>query len=414
MTFHTTPNHLESDLLEQLVCKPTGHERVDDKLNKLLTIMRDHLGMNVAFISQFVDGKRVFRFIDSNNNSAAINVGDSDPLEETYCKKIVDRNLDGIILDTHENNITRNLAVTEKLSIGSYMGAPIRLSNGEVYGTFCCYKESADSTLNERDFAFLQAACEITSVLIEKNITTEKFRDVCSKRIQSVLNTEKHVIYYQPVFNLQTQGVVGYESLSRFFTDPYRTPDVWFDEASKLRLGVELEVSAIEKALKGLEYLNSSHYITVNTSPETILSGHLETVLANLDAKRVVLEITEHSPVQDYEALREALAPLRKKGALLAIDDAGAGYASFQHVLELQADIIKLDLSLTQNIHSQPRKFLLAKALCAFAKSINCRVIAEGVETKAELNSLKELAVDSVQGFLLGRPSPIEDVLNIS
>jgi EAL domain-containing protein (putative c-di-GMP-specific phosphodiesterase class I) len=93
----------------------------------------------------------------------------------------------------------------------------------------------------------------------------------------------------------------------------------------------------------------------------------------------------------------------------LAIDDVGAGFSSFQHILELEADIIKLDISLTQNINKDNRKFLLAKALCGFAKAIDCSIVAEGIETQAELNALRKLNVDNVQGYFIGRPAPIED-----
>ncbi len=96
----------------------------------------------------------------------------------------------------------------------------------------------------------------------------------------------------------------------------------------------------------------------------------------------------------------------------LAIDDAGAGYASFQHVLELDADIIKLDASLTQNIHAEPGKYSLAKALCAFANSAGCSIIAEGLETEEDFQALRKLGVDKVQGYLLGRPVPLQEAVS--
>lgn len=403
---------MENDDIQSYILNKSSKYSVDVKLNKLLSIIRKHLGMNVAFISEFIDGERVFRFVDAENEKSPVKVGNSDPLEETYCKKIVDNKLTNIIHDTSKNAITSRLKVTDTLSIGSYMGVPIMLSSGEVYGTFCCYKNSSDKTLNQRDLSFLRAMSEIASDLIETNIASEKTRRDSVKRIQSVLNENKLNIYYQPIYNIQTNQLAGFESLSRFITEPYRAPDIWFKEASQVGLGETLEIAAIEKAIKGLNEFNSDTYISVNISPEYVLNGAISKVLNNIDANRIVLEITEHSPVSSYSDLRLALEPLRKRGVRLAIDDAGAGYSSFQHILELEADIIKLDISLTQNIHSQPRKHLLAKALCAFAKSINCTIIAEGIETDEELNSLRELGVDKVQGYLLGRPMPIKEAIS--
>lgn len=403
---------MENGNIQSYILNKDSNDPVDIKLNKLLSVIRKHLGMSVAFISEFIDGERVFRFVDAENENSPIKAGDSDPLKETYCKKIVDNKLTNIICDTSKNDITRKLDVTDKLSIGSYIGVPIFLSNGEVYGTFCCYKNSSDKTLNQRDLSFLRAISEIASDLIETNFASEKTRRDSVKRIHSALEENKLNIHYQPIYNIQTNQIAGFESLSRFVTEPYRAPDVWFKEASEVGLGEVLEIAAIEEAIRGLNEFNNDTYISINISPEYILNGAISRVLDNIDAKRIVLEITEHDPVSNYSELRRALEPLRNSGARIAIDDAGAGYSSFQHILELEADIIKLDISLTQNIHSQPRKYLLAKALCAFAKSIECSIIAEGIETNEELNSLRGLGVDKVQGYLLGRPMPIKEAIS--
>jgi len=170
---------------------------------------------------------------------------------------------------------------------------------------------------------------------------------------------------------------------------------------------------AIKNAVTNIAKFNNSTYIAINCSPSHILSGALKNTLQNIDCTRLVLEITEHSPISDYEKMRTALRPLRSKGLRLAIDDVGAGFSSFQHILELEADIIKLDISLTQNINTDDRKFLLAKALCGFAKAIDCTIVAEGIETEEELNSLRKLNVDSVQGYFIGRPAAINDALSL-
>jgi len=385
---------------------------VDNNLNKLTAVVRKHLGMEVAFISEFINNKRVIKNVDSKNNTVPINAGDSDPLEKTFCNKIVDNELPNIIHDTQKNDITNNLAVTEALLIGSYIGVPITLSNGNVYGTLCSYKSSSDDTLNQRDLSFLNAIADIASVLIEKNIEIElKYKKIMTM-VLFVLDHNKIDIHYQPIFSLESNKITGYEALSRFNTTPYKSPDIWFREASQVGLGEELEIMAIQNTIAGIGEFKEDIYISINTSPKHVLNGAIANVLDGVDLKRIVLEITEHDPISNYSDFRKALDPLRKQGLQLAIDDAGSGYSSFKHILELEADIIKLDITLTQNISSSHRKYLLATALCAFSKAINCTIVAEGVETVEDLNTLKGLGVDRVQGNLLGRPMPIKAAIS--
>lgn len=398
---------MEKVKLSQLLADGNDNETIEEQLNTLLVILRRHLNMEVAFISEFVNGMRIFRFINSDSSAAQIRPGDADPLEDTYCKRIADNLLPEIIPDTSQNVETQSLDVTRKLSIGSYIGVPMTLSNGYLYGTFCCFKRAADESLNQRDLAFLSAIAEISTGIIEKKLRRDQQADSFAKRIISVMDNNAMDIFFQPIFNLRNNEIVGFESLSRFNAEPYRTPDIWFREAATVGLGQQLELRAIEQATRKISQFNPEVYLSINASPEYILNGALLKALAHTDTRRIVLEVTEHTPITDYRAFREALAPLRERGVRLAIDDAGAGYSSFQHVLELEADMLKLDSSLTRGLNQEPRKALLAKSICAFARATDCKIVAEGIETEQELNTLKEIGVDMAQGFYLGHPMPL-------
>ncbi|MDF1763656.1 MAG: EAL domain-containing protein, partial [Oleibacter sp.] len=166
-------------------------------------------------------------------------------------------------------------------------------------------------------------------------------------------------------------------------------------------------------SIEDLKKFPNDMYISLNTSPKYIMNGAIERILANVPHHRIVLEITEHAPIEDYSIFREALKPLQEKGIRLAIDDAGAGYSSFQHILELSADIIKLDISLIRNIHLDTRRRALATALIAFAKAINCMMIAEGVECEEELLELRKLGVGKAQGYFIGHPTPVENAASL-
>lgn len=231
--------------------------------------------------------------------------------------------------------------------------------------------------------------------------------DAAHSRISAALDGSALSVVYQPVVDIRRGEVVGAEALARFNTVPYRTPDIWFEEAWAVGAGLKLELLAIERALGGLASFPEQTYIAINTAPATLCSGALLDLLTSVPAERVVVELTEHTRVDDYDALIAAIARLRSIGARLSIDDAGAGFSSFQHVLRLQPNIIKLDRSLTTKIDQNPIRAALAGALVTFADSLGAQICAEGIETEAELVALQKLGIAYGQGYFLARPGPL-------
>jgi EAL domain-containing protein (putative c-di-GMP-specific phosphodiesterase class I) len=122
---------------------------------------------------------------------------------------------------------------------------------------------------------------------------------------------------------------------------------------------------------------------------------------------RIVVEITEHEAVEDYAALVRSLDTLRGLGCRVAIDDAGAGFASLRHTLQLAPDIVKVDISLTRDIDSDRGRRALASALISFADEMGMTIVAEGIESQAELDTLRELGVIYGQGYFLAEPAPL-------
>ena len=131
-------------------------------------------------------------------------------------------------------------------------------------------------------------------------------------------------------------------------------------------MGTALELAAIRKGLSALASLPADIYIAVNISPETILSGDLPDALKGVPAEQILLEITEHAHIEEYERLLRALQPLRVRGVRLAENDAGAGYSGLQHILQIHPDFIKLDMALTRNINLDPARKALAAALASW------------------------------------------------
>jgi PAS domain S-box-containing protein len=226
-------------------------------------------------------------------------------------------------------------------------------------------------------------------------------------RIQQVLDDGGPTMVFQPIVELATGKPVGAEALARFPVQPPRPPDQWFADAADVGLGVELELSAIRAALSQLDSMPADIYLSLNAGPETVASPALHQLLHSAPAGRVVLELTEHTGVTDYTALTDTLDALRCRGVRLAVDDAGAGFSSLQHILNLKPDIIKLDRGLIENIDTDPARRALAGSLMTFANEIGAQVVAEGIETPREQTVLRRLGVRYGQGFHLGRPGPL-------
>lgn len=376
----------------------------------LLRAARHYVGMDIAFISEFVGDLRIFRYVDKETHIQTVKAELSDPREESYCALIVDGRLPSIIQDTDKNPIARQLAVTARLNIGAYIGVPITLRDGTVYGTFCCYSTQTNYALGERDLEVMRMLAEIMASYVEKDVAEARGKDRKRQRIQAVIDDNQLSMAYQPIVNINTGQFVGFESLSRFNTEPKRGPDIWYAEAADVGMDAVLECRAIALALADLGEIPSNCYLSFNVSSSVVLSGHLTEVLAGIPLDRLVVEITEHTVIGDYENLVQALVPFRERGLRLAVDDAGAGYASLRHILYLDPDVIKLDMSLTRHIDIDKDRQALASALTHFAKATGSEIVAEGVETEPELNTLMTLGVSKAQGYYLARPAPIADI----
>lgn len=380
------------------------------QLQDLLNTVRQHFGMNVAFISRFENGRRIFEQVSSDGPSQ-VQVGNGDLLEETYCQRVVMGDLPGVIPNTADFEVARNLPITRTLNIGAYLSAPIQLPDGQVYGTFCCFSHQPENNLNQRDLQVLRAFAEVAGQHIEKHHRQTQERLEKIQRIQQVLEGNTLSMVYQPFVEVTTGKLVGVEVLSRFASKPYLTPDIWFAEAHQVNLGVELEAFAIRKALMELLELPGSFQMAFNVSPQMLLSKQLEGVLQGHPLDRITLELSERAHVTDYALLLERLKFWRAQGLRFAIDDAGADHASMRHLLHLHPDTLKIDMSLTRGIDVHPGRRALTTALVAFASEIGSTLVAEGVETRGELHTLRQLRVHHAQGHLLFHPVQAQDLV---
>jgi diguanylate cyclase (GGDEF)-like protein len=206
---------------------------------------------------------------------------------------------------------------------------------------------------------------------------------------------------FQPIASLSSGEVVGYEALARFDGKPGLTPASWFSQAHRLGLGPALEAEAARAALAAPERPPGT-FLSINLSPSGLDSERVRELLPG-DLSGIVIEITEEERVVDTDALQRSLEPLRGRGARIAVDDAGEGYAGLQQVMSMRADIIKLDRALVADVHRDPAKVALIGSLVHFGRSTGAAICAEGIETLEELRLLIHLGVAYGQGWALAR-----------
>lgn len=252
-----------------------------------------------------------------------------------------------------------------------------------------------------RDLASVVDYATVAGALLGRSLTLRRRASHARQAITAVIAERAFTPVFQPIVAIPGSIVVGYEALTRF-TDGTR-PDRRFAAASDIGLGLELELATLAAAIDGATSLPRDSFLSLNVSPAALLAnGDLGRVL-QASRRPIVLELTEHTPVTDYAALRKAIGALGVE-VRVAVDDAGAGYASMQHVVELRPDLVKLDISLVRGIDGDPARQALIAGMRYFAERTGCRLLAEGIETEAELRTVVDLGVALGQGYLLGKP----------
>lgn len=249
------------------------------------------------------------------------------------------------------------------------------------------------------DFAAVATAVLGTALDTRRQETSD--RDV----IERVSAECAFVPHFQPLVRLADRRVVGYEALTRF-ADGVR-PDLRFREAARVGLGLELHEATLDEAIRLGASLPWDLPLGVNVDPGLILVPGWLADLARLARQRLVVELTEHAEVADYAQLRRALEELRPL-LDVAIDDAGAGYASLRHILELRPRYVKLDMALVRGIEDDQSRQSLVTGLSHCVREMGGITIAEGVESEPEAETLIRLGLDYGQGYLFGRPAPVE------
>lgn len=387
-------------------------EDVDECLGVILAGLRHRLGFDVAFVGQFVNGSRVFRAASGDDDAPApgmVRQGRSEPVEDTYCVRVVDGRLPEFVPDATAHAAVQALPITTDLPVGTHLSVPIRFSDGTVYGTLCGFTRVPDPAVQERELGVMRLVARLLGRHLEQDDGAGARSEAARLAVLAVLAEDGPDVVFQPVRDLATMHVVGYEALSRFGGE--ELPDTWFARAATAGLGVDLEVAAVGNALARLDDVAAGRYVAVNVSAEALCSDSLLDVLRRRgdgpDLSRVVLELTEQTGVPDYDLLRARVAWLRGHGARVAVDDAGTGHAGLQRIVEIAPDMIKLDRSLVRTVACDQARQAMVQALVWYARRTGTSLVAEGVEDEEELAVLRDLGVLLGQGYRLGRPAEL-------
>jgi EAL domain-containing protein (putative c-di-GMP-specific phosphodiesterase class I) len=241
--------------------------------------------------------------------------------------------------------------------------------------------------------------------LIIDDLDEQRRQEQFRSDIVELIETENLEVAYQPIIDLRSDRCIGIEALARF-PEPFSRPDHTLASAEQVGLSLELERLVVIQAWKMLPLLGPGQFLALNLSPDALVElARRANLRDDLPLGQLVIEVTEHSVVESYAALHKELTPLRGRGLRIAVDDAGAGYSSLRHVLELRPDFIKVDRSLIHGIADDHARRVAVSAFLSLALDLGSSVVAEGVERPADLRTVRELGLHAVQGYLLGRPT---------
>ncbi|MBS3805730.1 MAG: EAL domain-containing protein, partial [Oleiphilaceae bacterium] len=250
-------------------------------------------------------------------------------------------------------------------------------------------------------------------------------QDCLSQELNRLLAKEEITTLLQPIVNIEKKSVFGYEALSRGPSDSLlHTAQMLFETAERCNLTLELETLCLRTAARHWSGRGNPLKLFVNISPAKLMPSEFnpaqlqELLQANgLNASDIVIELSERYPTADPTELLKTLAWLKAEGFLIAIDDLGSGYSGLKLWSELKPDFVKIDRHFIRDIQDDLIKREFLRSVVELADRLGCKLIAEGVETKEELQVVSGLGIALVQGFLFGRPKAVAtaclDSLNV-
>ena len=378
-----------------------------DSVERLLALARMHFGMEVAIVSEFIREEQVHRHLEGDPEAFGLQIGAGARLSDTYGWRVANGHLPPVIPDARADVRARNLEVTWQADIGSSIGAPIRFSDGRLYGSVCCLSHSANPSLRDRDAEFMTMLAALIGRELEAEWAAHRKRLETFGRIRQVLERGGLGVAFRPIFDLDSLAIVGYEALPRF--EEGGSPKRWFADAEEIGLGADLERAAIQVSLAHLGDLPRSAFNWLSLSLRAIMSSTIRDLLAEAPGDRTIVGLAP--VVQDGDpGLVEAAHDLRARGLRLAVDRVGGEPTALSDIYRLRPDVLRLDAGAVRGIDADPPQRDVVSFLVRLGSEFGAVIVAEGIETRETLTVLRDLGVPYGQGDALAPPLSLDDL----
>ena len=387
--------------LETQAARPKPLASPADTVQRVLSLARTYLRMDVAWLAEVRGDEQVLTHVEAADAAGSPAVGSASAIVDAYCMRVLGGRMPAVVPDSAADPVASRLAVTQELGIGSYVGVPVRTPDGSLRGMLCCISGAAQPELTVADLRVLEMLAGILGELAGNDARAAALETV-RLRTNDAIDGHGRSLALQPIVDVPTGIATGVEALTRFESD--QAAEEWFAQAEPVGLRIQLELAAARTALAALDRPGHAGYLSLNLSAR---GDPLGGVPAAHGRDRPCVPGRRDHRARRGRGLRRpvaALRPYRDAGLRLAVDDAGAGYASLRHILKLRPDYIKIDLSLVRDIHLDPARQALVTSLVSFARTVDAVLVAEGVEQQAELDMLVALGVRQMQGYLLCAP----------
>ena len=387
--------------------EPDVRENVRRRLLRAVELTHATLRLDVAYVVELTGGGPVYRAAAGDAGTFHVALDCDSPAHAALCRELLAGRLPNVVADAAADPRLERLRLAHRTPVGALIAVPLRYSDGAAFGVLCGITHLARPDLEDRDSRLVSMLGEA----IVDDLDEHRARERVRADIQRLIDKEDLRTAYQPIIDVRSERCVGIEALARF-PAPFSKPEWAFAASHDVGLGLELERLAIREAWKMLPRLGPEQYLAINVAPHALVElARRANLREELPLEKLVVEVTEHAVVDCYRPLLKGLTPLRERGLRIAVDDAGAGYASLRHVLELRPDFIKVDRSLIHGIARDHAQQVAVAAFLSLATDLNAKVVAEGVERAEDLEVAIGLGVYAAQGYLLGKPTTSEKVI---
>ncbi len=381
--------------------RPSGAR---EAIGDMIEALRAHLDMDVAFVSrQIGTTHRIFTHVAARG-VAPLATGDQNANDNSLCWLVIQGKLPEKVADTSLYEVASCLPITDAINVRSHFSVPLRRRDGRVHGSLCCFSYRPRPDIDDRDMQMLRSVAAIVSDEIETRIELEEQGQDAAQEIARLIADDGLTIIHQPIYDLTDWHLIGHECLMRHRQSPELSPLELLDRARAAGKTLELELHVARKALATLDPAHPERFIAINVSPETLTSQALWRTIPEGLASRLVIELHEQDAAPHAAVLREAIATWKER-AWVALNSAGTGFAGLQSLVDLGPDIVKIDREFLAGVAADPARRALVKALVQFAAETGVTLIAQGVETREDLQALRELGVRFAQGHILGKPA---------